>query len=62
MSTTAQRPPKLPPAWFKHTFWRCHRALYWLSRGRFLGPRPANAGGVRCISPRSAESPAESAT
>ena len=36
MSITAQRPPKLPPAWFKHAFWRCHRALYRLSRGRFL--------------------------
>ena len=36
MSTTEQRPPKLPPAWFKLAFWRCHRALYRLSRGRFL--------------------------
>ena len=36
MSTSEQRPPKLPPAWFKHAFWRCHRALYRLSRGRFL--------------------------
>jgi deazaflavin-dependent oxidoreductase (nitroreductase family) len=36
MSTAQQRPPKLPPAWFKHAFWRCHRALYRLSRGRFL--------------------------
>jgi deazaflavin-dependent oxidoreductase (nitroreductase family) len=29
-------PPKLPPAWFKHAFWRCHRGLYRLSGGRFL--------------------------
>jgi len=36
MSTTAHAPPKLPPAWFKHAFWRGHRALYRLSRGRFL--------------------------
>ena len=28
--------PKLPPAWFKHAFWRVHRALYKLSGGRFL--------------------------
>lgn len=36
MSRTEQRPPTLPPAWFKHAFWRCHRLLYRLSRGRFL--------------------------
>jgi deazaflavin-dependent oxidoreductase (nitroreductase family) len=28
------QPPKLPPAWFTHLFWRVHRALY-----RVLGPR-----------------------
>ena len=27
--------PKLPPAWFKHVFWRVHRLLS-LSGGRFL--------------------------
>ena len=27
-------PPKLPPAWFKHLFWRVHRLLY-----RLIGPR-----------------------
>lgn len=32
----ASRPPKLPPAWFKHTFWRVHRALCQFSGGRFL--------------------------
>ena len=31
---TKTKPPKLPPAWFKHLFWRVHRALY-----RFLGGR-----------------------
>jgi deazaflavin-dependent oxidoreductase (nitroreductase family) len=36
MSTTSQRPPRLPPAWFKHAFWRGHRAAYRLSCGRFL--------------------------
>ena len=36
MSNTTQRPPKLPPAWFKHAFWRVHRALCRLSGGRFL--------------------------
>jgi deazaflavin-dependent oxidoreductase (nitroreductase family) len=36
MSDTTQRPPKLPPVWFKHAFWRAHRALHRLSGGRFL--------------------------
>lgn len=36
MSTTPAPPPKLPPAWFKHTFWRVHRALCRISGGRFL--------------------------
>ncbi len=36
MSKTAVRPPRLPPAWFKHAFWRVHRVLYRLSGGRFL--------------------------
>jgi deazaflavin-dependent oxidoreductase (nitroreductase family) len=36
MTNTTQRPPKLPPAWFKHAFWRVHRALCRLSGGRFL--------------------------
>jgi deazaflavin-dependent oxidoreductase (nitroreductase family) len=29
-------PPKLPPVWFKHLFWRAHRAVHRLSGGRFL--------------------------
>ena len=36
MSTTATRPPRMPPPWFVHAFWRVHRALYRLSGGRFL--------------------------
>lgn len=32
----ATSPPRLPPAWFIHAAWRVHRALYKLSRGRFL--------------------------
>jgi len=32
----AKSPPKLPPAWFMHAFWRVHRALYRLSGGHFL--------------------------
>ncbi len=33
-TTVAARPTKLPPAWFKHLFWRGHRVLY-----RLLGER-----------------------
>jgi deazaflavin-dependent oxidoreductase (nitroreductase family) len=36
MGTAATRPPKLPPLWFKHMFWRVHRALCRISGGRFL--------------------------
>ncbi|KAA0232234.1 MAG: hypothetical protein JJLCMIEE_02806 [Acidimicrobiales bacterium] len=36
MSTATPEAPKLPPAWFKHAFWRAHRLLHRLSGGRFL--------------------------
>src|SRR4051812_48810618 len=36
VATTATQEAKLPPAWFKHAFWRVHRALYKISRGHFL--------------------------
>jgi deazaflavin-dependent oxidoreductase (nitroreductase family) len=36
MSTPSTRPPKLPPRWFIHAFWRAHRALHRISGGRFL--------------------------
>jgi F420H(2)-dependent quinone reductase len=36
MSNAATQPPKLPPPWFKHTFWHVHRALCNISGGRFL--------------------------
>lgn len=36
MSTPTTDAPKLPPAWFKHAFWRVHRVLHRLSGGRFL--------------------------
>jgi len=28
MNAPVTNPPKLPPAWFKHAFWKVHRALY----------------------------------
>jgi F420H(2)-dependent quinone reductase len=36
MSETTTDPPKLPPTWFKHAFWRVHRALYRLGGARVL--------------------------
>jgi deazaflavin-dependent oxidoreductase (nitroreductase family) len=34
MDTQISKPPRLPPAWFKHFFWRSHRFLY-----RLIGER-----------------------
>ena len=36
MVTQDTKPPKLPPVWFKHLFWRVHRFLYRLTGGRVL--------------------------
>lgn len=36
MSDTSARAARLPPAWFKHTFWRVHRLLYRLLHERVL--------------------------
>lgn len=46
MTTTpsADKPPKLPPAWFKHGFWHVHRALNRLSGGRFLWTTASKRG------------------
>ena len=42
MTTTTTA--KLPPVWFKHAFWRVHRALYRLSGGRFLWTTSSKRG------------------
>ncbi len=42
--STALPTAKLPPAWFKHGFWRVHRALYRLSGGRFLWTTTSKRG------------------
>lgn len=46
MSTSigSTRPPKLPPSWFIHAFWRAHRAMYKVSGGRFLWTPAAKRG------------------
>ena len=44
MGTEATRPPKVPPRWFVHTFWRVHRALYRLSGGHFLWTTSSKRG------------------
>lgn len=36
MDTQITKPPKLPPLWFKHVFWRVHRFLYRITGGRVL--------------------------
>jgi deazaflavin-dependent oxidoreductase (nitroreductase family) len=36
MDAQTNTPPKLPPAWFKHLFWRGHRFAYGLAGGRVL--------------------------
>lgn len=36
METRTTSPPKLPPAWFKHLFWRGHRFAYRLLGARVL--------------------------
>ncbi len=44
MSTETSTPPKLPPTWFIHTFWRAHRAAYRLSGGHFLWTAASKRG------------------
>jgi deazaflavin-dependent oxidoreductase (nitroreductase family) len=44
MSTDTVRPPKLPPSWFIHAFWRAHRVVYRLSGGRFLWTTSSKRG------------------
>ena len=36
MEPQVTQPPKLPPVWFKHLFWRAHRVLYRLIGARAL--------------------------
>lgn len=36
MDTPTTQPERLPPAWFRHLFWKVHRVLYRLARGRVL--------------------------
>ena len=43
-STGPTRPPKLPPPWFIHLFWRLHRVAYRLSGGRFLWTTASKRG------------------
>ncbi len=50
MSVSTIDAPKLPPAWFKHTFWRVHRLLHRLSGGRFLWTPASRRGwGALCL-------------
>jgi len=49
MTASTSDAPKLPPAWFKHAFWRTHRVLHRLSGGRFLWT-PASKRGWGALS------------
>ena len=57
MSTATTKPPKLPPPWFVHAFWRAHRAVHRLSGGRFLWTTASKRGWgalrLTCIGRRS---------
>jgi deazaflavin-dependent oxidoreductase (nitroreductase family) len=44
MNEVDTQPAKLPPAWFKHAFWRVHRTLNRLSGGRFLWTESSKRG------------------
>lgn len=44
MNTEVSPPPNLPPAWFKHAFWRVHRVLSRISGGRFLWTTASKRG------------------
>ncbi len=45
--------PRLPPRWFMHVFWRAHRGLVRVSRGRFglWRPKPDGWGTLRLTVP-----------
>lgn len=44
MDTEATPPPKLPPVWFKHLFWRGHRIVNRLTGGRALWTTASKRG------------------
>lgn len=44
MGAVTTRPAKLPPAWFKHLFWRGHRLAYRLAGRRVLWTPKAKRG------------------
>jgi deazaflavin-dependent oxidoreductase (nitroreductase family) len=43
-ASATSKPPKLPPPFFKHAFWRVHRALCRVSGGRFLWTTASKRG------------------
>jgi F420H(2)-dependent quinone reductase len=50
VGTATPRPPRVEPRWFKHVFWRVHRALYRLTGGRFLWTTSSKRGwGALCL-------------
>ena len=62
MDVQTKEPPKLPPVWFKHLFWRVHRFAYRLLGARVLWTAGrASAVGAPCTWRPSAGSPASDA-
>lgn len=50
MTDQIGEPPKLPPSWFKHLFWRVHRLLYRVVGGFVLWTPKAKRGwGAMCL-------------
>ena len=49
MSTTAEKPPTVPPRWFVRTAWVVHRAIYKVTGGRkgLWLPKPGKWGTMR---------------
>jgi F420H(2)-dependent quinone reductase len=44
MNTQTTKPPRLPPPWFKHLFWRGHRFLYRVFGARVLSTPESKRG------------------
>jgi deazaflavin-dependent oxidoreductase (nitroreductase family) len=44
MDVSSEQPPRLPPRWIMHVFWRCHRGVFRITRGKVGLWRPKRRG------------------
>lgn len=44
MDASSEQPQRLPPRWIMHVFWRCHRGVFRITRGRVGLWRPKRRG------------------